>query len=217
MKCRLALHGPMHVSLGIKGTSFMSYKSGIWDDPEQNCWRNRISDHAVALVGYGTELNQHGFETDYWIIQNSWGAKWGTNGFMKINRNYNLCRIGTEAMYPVLKTATPKPLAPIYTPKDCLVKEDVFSSTGVYIKSLCITDFSTNYYEDSRKSCLSRGMRLYQLDSTEAAASLLNALELKWPSKSDLLNIYVYGKNESVCANVNNKNPIGPVTTDFHW
>jgi Papain family cysteine protease len=211
MKCRLALHGPIHVSISIEKTSLMTYKSGIWDDPEKSCTPSRNIDHAVTLVGYGTELSQTGVQMDYWIIQNSWGTSYGTSGFMKIRRGVNLCLVATDAMYPVLKTASPQPLTPIYTPTDCDVMQDVFSSTGVYIKSLCV-DIYWQDYEASRLNCLARGMRLYQLDSTDATAGVLNAATAKWTTASRQYNdLYVYGNTASVCTNINNKNPFGPV------
>ena len=36
-------------------------------------------DHAVLLVGYGTEDN-----TEYFILKNQWGVTWGEQGYMKI-------------------------------------------------------------------------------------------------------------------------------------
>lgn len=47
--------------------------------------------HAVVIVGWGVEKNeitlQDGTvlkETPYWVVRNSWGTKWGLNGYFKI-------------------------------------------------------------------------------------------------------------------------------------
>ena len=45
-----------------------AYKSGIFDSP---CCEAPI-DHAVVIVGYGTEDGQ-----DYWLVKNSWGTHYG--------------------------------------------------------------------------------------------------------------------------------------------
>ena len=37
--------------------------------------------HAVLITGWGTEKG-----IPYWKIKNSWGAKWGDNGYIKIKR-----------------------------------------------------------------------------------------------------------------------------------
>uniref|UniRef100_A0A8C9GJ31 Peptidase C1A papain C-terminal domain-containing protein n=1 Tax=Piliocolobus tephrosceles TaxID=591936 RepID=A0A8C9GJ31_9PRIM len=75
--------GPISVAVAVSD-SFISYKEGIYDG---SCEYD--VNHAVMLVGYGMEViyndqtrkhEQH----YYYIIKNSWGDKWGENGFMRI-------------------------------------------------------------------------------------------------------------------------------------
>ena len=45
--------------------------AGTYDEP--NCmWRSDDLDHAVAVVGYGTD----DAGVDYWIVKNSWSSHW---------------------------------------------------------------------------------------------------------------------------------------------
>ena len=46
-------------------------------------------DHAVAVVGYGTEDGE-----DYWLVKNSWGKWWGDGGYIKMKRGVGMCGIG---------------------------------------------------------------------------------------------------------------------------
>jgi len=88
------------------------YSTGIFD----RC-RVRRPDHAVLVVGYGSESG-----TDYWIIKNSWGKGWGELGYMRMKRGVNMCGIGD--ILTVLKcTKVPGPLSPIMTTaKPCFDK-----------------------------------------------------------------------------------------------
>jgi hypothetical protein len=210
MKCRIANKGPIHVSISIEKTSLMSYSSGLWDDPEGNCTSTRKIDHAVYLVGYGSEIGRTGQMMDYWIVQNSWGTDYGINGFFKIKRGVNLCLIATDAMYPVLKTATPQPLSPIYPPTGCLISGDVYSSTGQYVKSFCADNYGRNY-DDWRVACLQQGMRLFQHDSTEATTKLLEVATTTWTNNYYAVELFTAGKTAAGCAAIYNNDPFGPV------
>lgn len=112
LKCALNMYGPHAVSMDFSGP-IVNYKSGIYDDPTNNCnsaivggTMTKPYNHAVSLVGYGSELNNAGVMTDYWLIKNSWGTWWGMGGYIKIARNKNnLCHVATDAAVPILLPA----------------------------------------------------------------------------------------------------------------
>ena len=109
--------GSVNIALEADTSSFQLYKSGIYDD-YIGCNSNSkggatpdakpVIDHAVVLVGYGTEAGK-----DYYILRNSWGLTWGLQdtpenyGYMKIARSsaygkYGMCGLLTEPMYPIV-------------------------------------------------------------------------------------------------------------------
>jgi hypothetical protein len=76
---RFVATGP--VSIGICGTdfSFMFYAGGVYD--QLDCCT--VQNHAMIIVGYGYDEDT---ELDYWLLQNSWGTRWGEHGYMRILR-----------------------------------------------------------------------------------------------------------------------------------
>ena len=68
--------GPVAIALDASPFVFRFYKDGVIDIPTKP---NSNINHAVLLTGYDRDVNG-----TYWIIQNSWGEKWGDNGFAKI-------------------------------------------------------------------------------------------------------------------------------------
>lgn len=83
------------VAIGIAAAGdFMNYRSGIFSG---SCPGGR--DHAVVLVGYGTENGK-----DFWILRNSWNTGWGEAGYMRIARgghgNDGICLIATDPSVP---------------------------------------------------------------------------------------------------------------------
>uniref|UniRef100_A0A7E4VKU8 Pept_C1 domain-containing protein n=1 Tax=Panagrellus redivivus TaxID=6233 RepID=A0A7E4VKU8_PANRE len=86
--------GPVTVIIH-SSPAFQSAHNGVFYDP--TCKKSDKFDHAVLVVGYGTELGQ-----DYWIIKNSWGTAWGDGGYLKMARNRDgNCHIGDWNIYPI--------------------------------------------------------------------------------------------------------------------
>ncbi|XP_022769083.1 low-temperature-induced cysteine proteinase [Durio zibethinus] len=96
------------VSVGICGSerAFQLYSKGIFTGPCSNSL-----DHAVLIVGYGSENGM-----DYWIVKNSWGTRWGMNGYIHMIRNggnsEGICGINMLASYPTKTSPNPPPPPP---------------------------------------------------------------------------------------------------------
>ncbi|MQL90653.1 hypothetical protein Taro_023247, partial [Colocasia esculenta] len=102
------------VSVGICGSErqFQLYSKGIFSGP---C--STSLDHAVLIVGYGSENG-----VDYWIVKNSWGQRWGINGYMHMLRNsgdsHGVCGINMMPSFPTKTTPNPPP-SPGPSPTKC--------------------------------------------------------------------------------------------------
>ena len=46
------------------------------------------NNHAVQLVGYGSDFSPAGV-VDYWLVRNSWGGSWGEDGYIRMLREAN--------------------------------------------------------------------------------------------------------------------------------
>jgi len=74
----VATVGPIAIS--VDAASWGGYSSGVFHGCNQ---KNPDIDHAVVLVGYGTDTKLG----DYWIVRNSWGASWGEKGYIRLKRS----------------------------------------------------------------------------------------------------------------------------------
>ena len=98
LKVAVASIGPLSVTIKVVD-SFFFYKSGVFYDTNCQRGQQRLINHAVVLVGYGSDI----LGGDYWIIHNNWGNHWGENGYAKMARNAVLnCEIDSLAIYPIL-------------------------------------------------------------------------------------------------------------------
>lgn len=88
LKSALAI-GPVSVAIEADQSAFQHYKSGIISS---RCGQRL--DHGVTAVGYGS---------GYFIVKNSWGKRWGEEGYVKISDSASdECGIFSEASYPTV-------------------------------------------------------------------------------------------------------------------
>ena len=80
LKAYLLQAGPIAVS--VDASHWSSYSKGVLS--YASCGSD--IDHAVLLVGYGTDP----VYGDYWSIKNSWGVTWGEAGYIRISREDGL-------------------------------------------------------------------------------------------------------------------------------
>ncbi|KAK1396531.1 Cysteine proteinase Cathepsin F [Heracleum sosnowskyi] len=95
----LVHHGPLAV--GLNAVFMQTYIGGV--SCPLICGKKFLN-HGVLLVGYGAK----GFSIlrlgnkPYWIIKNSWGEKWGEQGYYRICRGHNMC--GMSSMVSAVMT-----------------------------------------------------------------------------------------------------------------
>ncbi|CAH0561395.1 unnamed protein product [Brassicogethes aeneus] len=93
LKRAVYLQGAIGVSISVTD-NLKQYQGNILHDPV--CTNH--TNHAVALVGYGTEDGE-----DYWLLKNTWGKNWGEDGYFKLPRNSdNNCGIAMWALFPII-------------------------------------------------------------------------------------------------------------------
>jgi len=57
-------------------------------------------DHCVQVTGFQLMAANNGAQVPVWNVRNSWGADWGANGYIFIERNKDLCAISTVVTTP---------------------------------------------------------------------------------------------------------------------
>lgn len=83
-------NGPVQGLMEVWTDLFM-YGSGVYS--RTNLASPSVAGHhAVKIVGWGETMHK-GKPLPYWIVANSWGNKWGEEGYFKIKRGSNECMI----------------------------------------------------------------------------------------------------------------------------
>ncbi|XP_065839389.1 cysteine proteinase 1-like [Oscarella lobularis] len=95
MQKQLVAVGPLSVLMNAELLQF--YRSGVWHPP----FCGNETDHAVLLVGYGVHDGLLE-KKPYWLIRNSWGEKWGMDGYFMLARGKEACGITTGVTSSVL-------------------------------------------------------------------------------------------------------------------
>jgi len=96
LAAQVVQYGPLSVLIDADG--LQNYHSGIWKGGLFGCKPDPTKgilglDHAVLLVGFGVEHGAFGKQTPYWKLKNSWGTKWGEQGFFRLERGTASCGI----------------------------------------------------------------------------------------------------------------------------
>lgn len=151
IKDKLINYGPVVVYMGIS-----SEFDGYWDGDIYRCRDDSSINHGVVIVGY----NDAG---SYWIVRNSWGANWNSDGYFKVG--YDECAIEDVllAYAETYEPATPTNFRVTNTEQYSisLAWDDVGSETGyrIYRKEdanfvqIGSVNANTTSYTDEDVSC----------------------------------------------------------------
>ena len=90
------------VSVAVDAGLFQFYKKGVM----KSRFCGTALDHGVTLVGY-QNVSRQDSELNYWIIKNSWGTKWGIDGYVWLEKDitkegHGTCGIRIKPVYPII-------------------------------------------------------------------------------------------------------------------
>jgi len=105
---------PTSIAMQANQINFQLYSGGVYDNVE--CGESGVIDHGVLAVGYG---HDEALDQDYIMVKNSWGSKWGEQGFFKLSRTsdnaWGTCSILKVMTRPTVETIDNAPEGAIYT------------------------------------------------------------------------------------------------------
>ena len=110
---KVLMRQPVGVGI-LTNANFQFYRSGVMTEDTLKCSSgDRKVNHGVTVVGYGqTTLPEEKKHCEkYWIVRNSWGTKWGENGFFRLcmdgtgskDQPYGICQLNRFPTYPTME------------------------------------------------------------------------------------------------------------------
>lgn len=87
MKKALYKYGPL--AGAVNGVMLVFYDGGIYE-PQYSTYCPDSINHAVVIVGYGIDKETN---KKFWRVKNSYGPKWGENGYFRMVRGEGYCGI----------------------------------------------------------------------------------------------------------------------------
>ena len=130
LKQLVATHGAVVTAIYSGDRSLGNFDKTVYN----KCTSNE-TDHAVLVVGYGTDPVS---KLDFWIIRNSWGPNWGKNGYLILQRGVGMCGVGSicysaecsKTSGPLSSPSAVPPASPIPANRECNVTSLVGPITG---------------------------------------------------------------------------------------
>ena len=91
LRNKVACIGPVTFGIDSRNTKLDNYMGGTFKPIAADC---RIMDHAMVVVGYTRWV---------YIIKNSWGRRWGEDGYLMLSRKGPECQMFLRAEYVILE------------------------------------------------------------------------------------------------------------------
>lgn len=95
--------GPIAAGFTVYETFISDYDgksiyTGPKKDSKGNVLEGSLGGHAVRIVGWGTDKDKDGNNTDYWWVANSWSEEWGIRGYFRMKRMIPECELEKNAV-----------------------------------------------------------------------------------------------------------------------
>jgi len=181
----LVKNGPFVVALQVPRELFY-YRRGIFRSrttgESEEHWMK--TNHAVTIVGYGTDRVNYAKPVKYWIVKNTWGSRWGSNGFFKIVRGSNNCAI--ESMPVSFSFNRKQSRHTLGSISPILVQLQAVRAKAAALQQSFRKSLSTQLSDEDKEIALHKAMR-----EQVAMSSQIKALQAKAAEMSHTSNVLI--------------------------